>query len=454
MRGARSLLALIVVALGLGAYIYFVESKRDLTDPETRRDKVFAIEPGTIEEVQIRAVSGEVTTLKKNGEEWQISSPVTAAADSSAASSLVSALETLEIQKPLEENPASLAPFGLEPARFSVAFKTAGDAAEHRLNVGNKTPTGSDLYARVDGEPRLFLISGYLEDTLSRSTFDLRDKSVLSFATEGVDAIRLQPAGSPAVSLARSGSDWRLTTPVDARADATAVDALINRASQARMTSIVKDGETPPSPAELRTFGLDTPRVVATFGAGSTQAALAVGGKTADGAVYARDLSRPLVFTVEASLLEDLAKSAGDLRVKDIFQFRPYTALGIDITHGTTTASFEKSAPGGDPPAPDVWKQTKPEPRDVNQTAMTDLLNTLSSLRAENFVSRAAASGEDIVVAARSGDSAAPTSEQVTLRKSGGVVHAIRPGEPGAAVVPTAEFDKAVGQLKELTGGQ
>jgi hypothetical protein len=39
----------------------------------------------------------------------------------------------------------------------------------------------------------------------------------------------------------------------------------------------------------------------------------------------------------------------------------------------------------------------------------------------------------------------------VILRKSGDVVHAIRAGEPGAAVIPTADFDKIVKQLKELT---
>jgi hypothetical protein len=38
------------------------------------------------------------------------------------------------------------------------------------------------------------------------------------------------------------------------------------------------------------------------------------------------------------------------------------------------------------------------------------------------------------------------------LRKSGTTVHAIRASEAGAAVVPTAEFDKALNQLKELTG--
>ena len=49
-------------------------------------------------------------------------------------------------------------------------------------------------------------------------------------------------------------------------------------------------------------------------------------------------------------------------------------------------------------------------------------------------------------------DAAAPTTERVVFRKAGDVVHAIREGEPGAAVVVTADFDRALALFKELTG--
>ena len=61
------------------------------------------------------------------------------------------------------------------------------------------------------------------------------------------------------------------------------------------------------------------------------------------------------------------------------------------------------------------------------------------------------AAGEDLVVVAHFGDAASPREERVTLRKSAGVAYAIRAGEPGAAIVPVAEFDKVLTQLKELT---
>ena len=115
------------------------------------------------------------------------------------------------------------------------------------------------------------------------------------------------------------------------------------------------------------------------------------------------------------------------------------------------TSEFAKSkAAGADASSPEVWKQTKPAAKDVNETAMNDLLNTLTTLRAESFADRALASGEDVIVVARSGDAAAPVEERLTLRKAGTVVHAIRAGDPGAAVVLVADFDKLLAQLKTL----
>jgi hypothetical protein len=203
----------------------------------------------------------------------------------------------------------------------------------------------------------------------------------------------------------------------------------------------------------MRTFGLDRPQVVVTVGAGSTRASLAIGAKKDDTGLYARDLSRPLVFTVPSTLLDDLRKTPDDVRQKDIFTFRAYSAVGLDVTHGGKTWSFikETTAATDTTPATDTWKKTAPEAGDVNQTAMTDWLNSLSSLRAEKFEPKASASGEDLVVVARSGNAQSPAEERVTLRKAGAAAYALRQDEPGAATIPAADLDRILSQFKELT---
>jgi hypothetical protein len=455
MRGARSLIVLLVIAAGLGAYIYFVESKRDVTDPALKREKVFTLEPGRIEEVTVRAAMGDVTTLKKSGDTWQIVAPVNTAADDAAVTSLVSTLETLEMNKSLGDQTANLKDFGLAPPRYSVSFKTAGDATERTLNVGIKSPAGADVYAQAAGQPTLFLMSGYLDNNLDRSTFDLRDKSVLTFKRDDVDAITLQPSGAPAVTIAKQNVDWHMSTPVSARLDPMAIDTLLSRVGTTQAKSIVTGDASAPTPADLKKFGLDRPQLVVTIGAGSNRASLAIGGKKEDGTLYARDLSKPLVYTIDATLLTDLDKKPEDLRVKDIFDFKPYTALGLDITHAGVTYSFAKAkAEGTDANAAETWKQTKPEAKDANPTSMTDLLNTVSSIRADKFVAKATTSGDEIVIVARSGDAAKPTEERVTLRKSGDTAQAIKAGASDTAVIPAVDFDKTLTQLKALTGAK
>lgn len=452
MRSGRSLLVLLLIAAGLGAYIYFVESKKNPDDAE-KKAKVFTVESSKIEELEVKAASGETTSLKKSGDTWTITEPVATAVDQSAVMAIVDALSTMEVDKVIDDNPTGLASFGLEPVRYSVAFKVSGDATLHRLNVGSKTPTGSDVYARVDGQNRLFLTLATHDETLNRTTFDLRDKRVLAFSRDGVDSVSLAGKGAPGLTLARTGGDWKLTAPVQARADFSPVDGLIGRLDQVHMLAIVSEG-TEPTAAQLKTYGLDTPQMVATLGAGSTKATLAIGGKQDETHLYARDLSRPIVFTVEPALLTDLTKKPDDLRIKDVFAFKTFSVTGLELTHGATAVAYEKSSPAATPAtqgATDVWRQTKPAAKDVNATAFTDLLNTLSSLRADRFTDKAPASGDDLVVSAHTKDATATTNEQVTLRKAGDTVYAIRAGEPGAAVIPPADFDKALAQLKTVT---
>ena len=456
MRRGRSFLILVVLALGLGAYIFFVESKRDpsSTTAEAKKEKVFTVDSSKFDEVEVKAASGETTTLKKVNGLWEIVKPESLPTDSAEIGSLLTTLDTLEVQRVVVENPASAAEYGLDPARIAVSFKAAGEPAPKKLLIGNKTPTGGDLYARVDGQPRVFLISAFQEDSLNKTPFGLRDKTALKFERDAADSITIDVPGSPAVAFAKKGTNWRFSKPWDAKADFGTVDGLVGRLFMTKMASI----EATDGTADLKKYGLDKPQATVTLGAGSTSARLAIGAKKEEGHLYARDLSRPMVFTIDSTLLDDLKKKPEDLRKKEVFEFRAFAATSLSLTLGGKALTFDKQkAPApkdaNAPPAPDVWKQTKPDARDADQGKLTDLLTTLSNLRAEKFADKPFTAGEELAITVKSGDDPAnPTTEEVRFRKSGGVVHAMLPGEGGALVVSTVEFDKALAIVKELAG--
>ena len=449
MRSGKSLLGLLVVAVALGGYIYFVEMERDPASPTggVEREKVFTLETGSIERVDITNASAETTTVVRQDAEWAITAPEPATADTVEISTVVSSIESLERTRVVVEAPESAAPFGLDPARITVAFVVTGESTPRQLRIGNKTPTGGDLYAQVDGAQAVFLIGGYLEDTFNKSPFDLREKSVLTFSRDGADALAIT-RGTSRVALTKSGSDWRVSAPMNAAADFTAVDGIIGRLFQARMAGLVTADGT----GNLRDYGLDRPQAVVTVGSGSAQAELAIGASAEDETlVYARDLSRPLVFTIEKTLLDELTKTPDDLRTKDVFGFRSFNASAFEITSSGTTYTFTKAAGEGENAA-GVWSMTSPTSKVPDATKMTDLLTTTSNLRAESFAASAFASGDTLTVTVTYTDVSSPTTETVTFRKSGTVVHAIRADEPGAAIVSTTDYDRVIALLQEIAG--
>ena len=461
MRGGRSLLILLVVALALGAYILFVENKTTPAGDTSavKKDKVFTADSSKFEEINVKAESGETTTLRKKNGVWEIVAPETMTADSGEIGQLLSNLESLEVNSVVDEKPADVKDFGLDPPRFTVGFKAEGAAAPMQLQVGKKTPTGSDLYARVEGQPRVFLINGYLESSFNKTPFGLRDKTILTFDRDKADTLTIEKTGSPTLAFAKKGENWRLTKPYDARAESGTVDGLVGKLAQAKMTSF----ETADGTKDLKKYGLDKPQATAIVGAGSARSTLVIGGKKDDGSLYARDLSRPAVFTVEGSMLDDLGKKPEDVRKKEVFEFRAFNAHSFEFTYQGKTFTFEKQkatppAAGADqstPPA-DVWKQTKPAPadpkKDPDQTKLTDLLTTLSNLKADKFVEKPLTSGAELTVTVSFGETSALQKETIKFRKSGNEVQATLIGESGAAVVNTADYDRAIAVIKELAG--
>ncbi|MBP8275246.1 MAG: DUF4340 domain-containing protein [Acidobacteria bacterium] len=455
MRGGKSFLLLLVLALALGGYAYFVEPNNE-TSGEKRltREKLFAIESEKIDEMTVKAANGDVTKLKKVNGTWKIVSPAALEADTAEVSAITTALAGLESERVVEENPPNLKEFTLDPPRISVEFHVEGETGTHALSVGVKTPMGAELYGKLNDKARVFLIGSYREDALNKSLFNLRDKTVLTFDRDGANFLKIDDGKKPVV-IAKQDNQWRLTTPIEAGADFTAVDGLVGRLYQSRMKSYVADDGT----ADFKTYGLDKPQFVVTVGAGSARVELAIGAKTDDGNVYARELTRPVVFTLEGTLLDDLKRPASELRQKDVFEFRTFTLLSLDVTSSGQTYTFTRDAKATDN-TPATWKLTKPTAKSVDATKANDMLTNFSGLRADSFID-AASAGTETTVTARFGLDTAPKEETLIFRvvpskdkTQPPVVHAIHKGEKGAMVISALEFDKAMAIFKELTGAK
>lgn len=442
MRGFRSTLILLVVFLGLLGYIYFYDSKRPPgPDQGEVKQKVFAVESDKIEEVSVKTAGGDPTLVRKIDGTWQITAPVSAVADQNEITGLTTNLATLEVQRVIDENPSDVAQYGLASPRVEIGFRAAGDTQPRSLQLGDKTATGADLYAKIPSEKRVFLISSYLESTFNRSAFDLRDKAILKFERDKIDAVDIVTPGA-GTTLTKSGTDWRLTSPVAARADTMTVDGLIGRLQVGQMKSIA----AAEAPADgLAQYGLDKPSVTATVAAGSARATIVIGKEAEPGTYYARDTSRAMVFTIESSIVDDLKREPGAYRPKDVFEFRPFSATRIEVARDGRREAFEKkkNKDGGD-----AWHRLEPA-AEVDAAKMDAFLASLSGLSVDSYTDPGTATGTavaEVVVAFDDGKK----QERVTFSRAGADAFAVRAGEPGAGKFTASRIDDALKALDAL----
>lgn len=435
MHGLRSTVLLLVVLGGLVAYIYFVDASRDPVAAGAKPKTFVGLSADTIEEIEIRDGSRETSRVRRVGETWRLVEPNAADADAGVVGAITSNLASLEVQRVVDENPVDLPQYGLNPARIEVAFRVKNRKDFQRLLVGEKTPTGGDLFAKRPDENRVFLISSFLDSIFNKTPFDLRDKVVLRFERDKADGIEVVD-GSTTLQFARNGTDWRIVKPVAVRADYAASEGLMTRLSSTQMQKIVASDA-----GDLKAYGLDRPALTATVLSGSSKATLLIG-RADEGGRFAKDAARPEVFTVEESLFTDLAKDVPEYRRKDMFDARSFTASRIDTRRGDETLAFEKSRDGKA-----TWRNATGQ--DIDTAKVEDLLTKLSNVRAQAFEAAAHASLKmpALAVTVRFDDS---KTETVTFGRSGAVVFASRADEPGTARIDAMTFDEAVKALDGL----
>jgi hypothetical protein len=437
MRSLRSTLILVVILAGLVGYIYYLNS-RDTTSTDTKEKAFASIKEEDVEDIRIRSADGQTTHLQKTDGAWKIVEPEALAADEGALSSITSSLATLEIQRVVDEKASDLKQYGLDPPRVEVEFRLKGDKEPKRMALGEKTPTGGDLYAQLPGQPRVFLVSSFLDSTFNKNTFALRDKTIIKIDRDKVDRVEIEKDGKPAVTLAKNGTEWRIVAPLMARADSAAVEGALERLSSAQMQGIV-----PEDSADIKKHKLAPPIASVTAGAGSARATLLFGA-TEDSLMYAKDASQPMIVTVAPTLYTDVIRDLDEFRRKDLFDSRSFTATYVEFKRGTETIALTKTK---NKDGSESWHNAAN--KQIPAMNVEELLSKVSGLRAESFEAgaNAALKNPALVVAVRFDEN---KMEQVTFARAGGDVLANRSDEPGAAKVLTASFDEVLKGIDEM----
>ena len=380
----KTFLALFI-AIGLGSYAYFVDSKKPASGDKTK-EKVFTVEKDKVKEIGVAKTDGDSIRVVKEGQDWKLAGPSESPADASQIDTLLSTIQTAEIGSVVVEQPDSLAKFGLDKPKLVVTVLTDGAKEPQQLQLGKKTPDENNLYAKTPAKTRVFTVPSYLESTFDKKPFDLRDRSVLHVKRDAVKTLEITgPEG--AYALARKDKDnWLFTAPVKTLAGRWSVDSLLGSLENLQMDAISAE-----NPTDLKAYGLDKPARVVVVGLQDGGAKrLEIGGKVpGSDKFYAREAGRNIVAEIQQALPGDLAKGIGELRAKRLLDVAAYEVTGIEMTIDGQARKLERSSTK-DGEALDVykWKKTAPETKDLETNTVQDVLFQIGGVEVSEFIDK------------------------------------------------------------------
>ena len=453
MRRGRSTLVLLVVLIGLGAYVFLVDRARPAPSPvDGDAAAALNVPADKIQEVTIALAGGDVTTIANadasGAGKWRMTLPAAADVDEAALAAITRSIGNLQVRRVVDEHPSDLTQYGLDPPRIDVRVK-ARDRSESHLLFGDRAPAGDELYAKAASEPRVFLVPASAAAAFDKDAWGLRDKAVLEFDPAGVDAVELV-ASSRRTRLVKRDLEWFMTQPLDVAADPGMVADLMMKLANEQMQSLVTADS-----ADGAKYGLNPPAYTVVVEAHGSRATLEVGKPADASTLYARDASRQMVFTIGRALVDTLARQPWEFRRKDLFAFQEKDATRVEVARGGRTAVYEREGEGAG--VQDRWREASPGARTVDQKKMEPVLHRLSLLRAVSFADRASlkagseASTFSVIVTYKDSSAGRVQTEQVTLSATGAEAFGARGDWPDAARLDPSAYRLLVEALDDLS---
>ncbi len=385
--------AAVIVAAGLFGYIYFVESKKDPGTEEsgsglTKGEKVFTgLDKLKVKSLTLKKRNGEVVQAEKNADVWTLTSPQEVMADASEIGMLLDALQNLETEEVVNENATDLGPFGLTEPKVSVSLTADGAPKPFEFDLGDSVPAGSGIFARVPGRPRLFTVSSTLENTLSKSAFDLRDRGVVKVKKDAIRSFEVFEKNQSAYRLARGGEgedDWKVVSPVATRAARWSADSLLGLIENLRMESIATEEA---KPSDLQNYGLGGAARRLVLGLeGEKTLTLEVGKKTDEGKYYAREAASKLVAVIPTAVADDLDKGLRNLRATRLLDVATYEVTSLEVSASGTIRTFTKTTTKGKDGIDQVSWKSKAPAKDTPEQAVTSAMLSIGGAEVSEFI--------------------------------------------------------------------
>jgi hypothetical protein len=385
MSARRPLIYLgIFAVLALVYYFYEYKGGETRAEREKQEQKALAFSPDSAVEFTVAGsddmgTGADTVRVVRSGDGWALASPLDAAADSGAVARLLHSASEAERNRVVEDSAADLAPFGLDRPRLSFTVVPASGAAPQTLELGNKNPGDSYIYARNLAEPhRVVLLNSWLLGDLDKSVFQLRDKRLLELKPDDVDRLVVRRKSSLPLEITRKGEDWMIESPMISRAETDSVKAVLDKLLEAEARAFV---DTLPAQGALA-YGLADPVLTVELreAVGGAVHGLAFGSRDSSGNYFASRLGvENRIFMAGADIFDLLAADPARLRDMGLVASRRDSITSVAYTGGGEHWRAVRDSANN-------WNFSEPDSVKLDRTGLDNFIWDLTDLKAGEFI--------------------------------------------------------------------
>jgi Domain of unknown function (DUF4340) len=428
-----NLISASVVLCALAGALYWSEHHKNSDTSSTvsadTPPSILKLDEASIMKLSIKKKDSDPIVLEKdNSANWRISAPKSLGADQSTVSSAVSALASLNSDRLVEDKASDLGRYGLEKPALDVNVTEKGNKT-HELLLGDDTPTGSAVFAKLANDPRVFTIATYVKSNVDKSLNDLRDKRLLTVTPDKISRIDIVKKKED-IEFGRDKNDWQIIKPRPMRADSSQVSELMQKLTDAHMDLSSADNKSASS-AFAQASPVATARVTDQSGTQELQVR-----KNKD-VYYAKSSVVDGSYKVGSDLGQALEKNLNDFRNKKLFDFNFDDPNKIEFYGGPSTLFLDRNGE-------DWWLNGKK----MDAATVQALVSKLRDLSAKSFPESGFKSPQiDVTVTSDNGKK----HEKISISKSGSDYIAKRENDPNLYQLDAAsvqDLQKAADAVK------
>src|SRR5712691_1922301 len=341
---SRAVLALLIVALGLGLYLWLVEmpAEQKRVEADTTAKKLVDFKEDDVQGFTIISSRGEMEVAREDGR-WTIRKPKPMEADATTVGEFLRTLMLVQVSRIVDETGTDLKAYGLETPSLTVSLRLA--SGTQTVRVGDAGPLSATLYAKRDDSPKVLLTTLAGRDLLIKSIQEFRRKRVLPFDPLQVTRLKIA-APRETVVLYREGQGekvvWKIKAPVETAADQPEVKSLLFALEDLKARGFVDD----PKERAAKRATLGKPLATITLHEGETDRMVSLFLDPRDNAAaYAESTAQEPLYQITQAAAKDLAKGLSDLRAKQLIAAEPDQVKTLVIKTGGQEYALSREGP-------------------------------------------------------------------------------------------------------------